>query len=81
MDSREMSEWQAYFELEPFGQRREDYQFYSLMALLCNINSARNSREVKPTDFDPLFRQKPKKDSWKLIKMKMAAHRAVRAKK
>lgn len=48
MSSRELSEWQLYEELEPFGERRADYRTASICHTLALANGAKN---VKLEDF------------------------------
>lgn len=45
MDSAEFTEWQAYYQLEPFGELVADERHGSLAALMANIN---RNPEVKP---------------------------------
>lgn len=44
MTSREQSEWQVYEELEPFGERREDYRAASICLTIANANGAKNAK-------------------------------------
>jgi hypothetical protein len=59
VDSRELTEWQAFYELEPWGEKRgEDlawYQFGEVMALIANVNrdTKKRSRPYEGTDFRP----------------------------
>jgi len=42
MSSREMSEWQVYEAIEPFGERRADYRAASLCHIIAVANGAKN---------------------------------------
>ena len=50
MSSSEFSEWQAYYELEPFGAWRDNWHFAQLTALLFNINRG-SGKALSPADF------------------------------
>jgi hypothetical protein len=59
MSSVEWIEWQAYYEIEPFGQEIEWARFASLMAVVANAARQSNrSRTFKMTDFMPQFEPK-----------------------
>ncbi len=49
MSSREFSEWQAYWNLEPFGERVVQYQLATLCALMAN---AFRDPEMQPEPFE-----------------------------
>ena len=57
MSSREFAEWMAFFEIQPFGERRADFRNASLMALVSNVMTrTKDSDPVKtPGDFMPDF--------------------------
>jgi len=59
LSARELTEWQAYAELEPFGFWRDHYHFGFLCALLANINRRKGSPPAAPGDFMPFY-EKPK---------------------
>lgn len=50
MDSRELSEWLAYYRVEPFGILREDYRHALTTAAVINTFSKRG-RAKKASDF------------------------------
>jgi hypothetical protein len=53
MSSRELSEWAAYYGMEPFGERKADYRAGMVAATIANVNRAQNSKPFKPDDFFP----------------------------
>lgn len=56
MPSRLLSEWMAYFEIEPFGEERGDLRMGILAALIANINrDPKRARSFEPKDFMPKF--------------------------
>lgn len=48
MSSREVSEWEAYEAIEPFGERRADYRAASICQVIALANGA---KDVKLEDF------------------------------
>ena len=56
-----MREWQAYYEIEPFGEERADFRVAQLCALTINASPFRDKRAklARPMDFMP-FVEKPK---------------------
>jgi hypothetical protein len=53
MSSRELSEWLAYYGLEPFGDERADLRAGIISSTIANANS---NHRFKPSDFMPDFR-------------------------
>lgn len=53
MSSRELSEWMAYFQFEPFGTDVEDLRSGILAATIVNVNAGKSSKTFKPEDFVP----------------------------
>ena len=56
MSSREFSEWQAYFRLQPFGAQRDDLRIAVLDALMANINRDTKQKQTPFTAEDFLLR-------------------------
>lgn len=54
MSSRQMAEWQALWQLEPFGEYREDWRWACLMALIANTMRG-EGEPVNPLDFMSLL--------------------------
>ena len=52
MDSKEISEWAAYYSIEPFGYfRSSDLPAGIIASVLANCNRTRNSKAFTPKDF------------------------------
>lgn len=51
MTSRQMAEWQALWQIEPFGEYREDWRWACLMALIANMMRGEKDDPVQPSDF------------------------------
>ncbi len=55
IDSRELTEWQAYAELEPFGEWRGDLRAGIVASTIANVNRKKDSKPFKASDFMPEF--------------------------
>lgn len=58
ISSKELTEWMVYYELEPFGEEREDLRMGIICSTIANANRGKNSRAFKPQDFIPKFDKK-----------------------
>ena len=58
IDSRELSEWMAYYELNPFGSVRNDLQAGIVASTIANVNRGKNDKSFTPSDFMP-YMEKP----------------------
>ena len=60
LTSRQLSEWMAFAELEPFGERNRDLSIGLLTSLLANIHrdSDKKSDPFLPDDYMPLSAEK-----------------------
>lgn len=65
ISSRELSEWMAFFSLEPWGCEVEDWRFGMLASVVANANrDAKKRRQpYEPQDFMPK-RSKCEEQSW-----------------
>ena len=59
MGSDELTEWMAYYQLEPFGDYRADYRSGVVASTFANAHRAKDVGPFKPEDFMP-FLEKPK---------------------
>jgi len=57
LSARELSEWIAYYSIEPFGTQREDYRAGLIAATTANCAGAGKKKALQPTDFIPIFVQ------------------------
>jgi len=66
ISSRELSEWMAYYELEPFGEERADLRAGIIAATIANVNRSKKQRAFQPAQFMPKFGGEPEKEtqSW-----------------
>lgn len=61
LDSAELTEWMAYFNIEPFGPVQEDYRAGVLSAIAFNsVPRERGQTPAKPEDFFPSLKPPPK---------------------
>jgi hypothetical protein len=62
ISSRELSEWAAYFELEPFGEERADVRAALVAATVANTarDPKKRRRAFQVQEFMPRFERKPK---------------------
>lgn len=58
LDARELMEWQAYCELEPFGQDRQDI---GSAMVAYTVASVHGCKDVQLSDFLPRFGEQPAK--------------------
>lgn len=54
ISSEELTEWAAYYRLDPFGTYRSDLQAGIVASIVANVN-AKKGHTFKPTDFMPTF--------------------------
>ena len=63
ISSRELSEWAAFAQLEPFGEEREDLRAAIVAATVANTaRDPKKQRAFVPSDFMPDFEREPQ--SW-----------------
>lgn len=55
VDSREFTEWQAYWRLEPWGEGRADLRAGIVASTMANIWRTGDSEPFTPADFMPTF--------------------------
>ena len=53
IDSRELSEWLAFYSLEPFGEERADLRSAQICAVNANLHGGKRSKKYKIADFMP----------------------------
>ena len=52
-DSRELSEWAAFWRAEPWGDMRADLRAGIISSTVANVMSGKKGRSVTPADFMP----------------------------
>ena len=55
MSSYELTQWIAYFKVEPFGHVRGDIQAGVIASVIANSSPGRGKRTYRPSDFMPDF--------------------------
>jgi hypothetical protein len=78
IDSKELSEWAAYYSIEPFGNfRNADLPAGIIASTIANCNRGKNSRSFSPQDFMPIGEhRRPRvmeEDEMKNVMRQMAA--------
>ena len=56
--SDEITEWMAFYQIEPFGEMRADLRSGVIASTFANANRAKHARPFKPEDFMP-FADRP----------------------
>lgn len=51
MTAKQFREWEAYYELEPFGEERADIRSAQICQMLANVNRGKNQQPYKLGDF------------------------------
>ena len=60
MSSRQLAEWIAYYQLEPWGEERADLRAGIVASTIANVNrSAKRTKPYTPRDFMPRFDAEP----------------------
>lgn len=60
LSSEELTEWQLYEQIEPFGERAEYVRWAALCALLVNLQRTKKDTPAKVEDFLPETLKAPK---------------------
>ncbi len=61
--SDELTEWMAFYQLEPFGDFRADFRSGMVAATFANAHRAKDAKPFTPEDFMPFVeKHKPKDD-------------------
>lgn len=74
MPLRRLVEWQAYHQLNPFGETRADWRAGMIAATMVNLSPYVRVRNKKPKDFMPEFRPRERmtpKQMYESIKMSL----------
>jgi len=53
INSRQISEWMAYYSMEPWGEKPKWLRHGIRTALLANIHRGKNAQAFRPADFMP----------------------------
>lgn len=77
MSSSELSEWQAYYNIEPFGEIRADLRAGTIASPLVNMWAGKKGRKTKPSDWIMDFGELAKQDP-EAMKAMLQAYAAQR---
>lgn len=73
-DSREFSEWQAFYGIEPWGEERADLRMGIMASVIANAHrDPKKSRPFKPRDFMPNF-DPPKQQDVRTMEARLRAY-------
>ena len=64
LTSQEITDWFAFYSLDPWGGQRGDIQAAIIASTIANVNRSKDSKPMTPADFMPRFGEKPKKQTW-----------------
>ena len=53
MTSRQLTEWQAFWQVEPWGEYRDDWRMANLLAHLINMLRGKEQTVLEPSQFMP----------------------------
>lgn len=62
VSSRELTEWLAYYELEPFGHVVDQHMIAQLSAIVINANRGKDGKKARASDFMPKVERKIESD-------------------
>ena len=79
--SDELTEWMAFYQMEPFGDFRADVRSGIVAATFANANRARDAKPFTPEDFMPFIDKQPTKNETKINATRLKAMFAHRVKK
>lgn len=76
LSSRELTEWMAYYALEPFGEERGDMRAGIVASTLYNVHRGKNTRAATPEDFMPKYGREEAEDQDDEVREQAEAQRA-----
>lgn len=68
ISSSEITEWQAFYKIHPFGPRMENWRAGLIAATIVNANRGKGSKVMKPEDFIPKSQVQRDQDMYELLK-------------
>ena len=63
IESRELTEWATFYQLEPFGQEAEGLGSAIVAATIANVNREKGAKAFEVADFLPKFGEAKKEQS------------------
>jgi hypothetical protein len=49
----EFNSWCAYYQIQPFGEQRQDFRFGMMLSMMANIHRQKGGKSYRPFDFMP----------------------------
>lgn len=81
IDSRELTEWMAYYQIEPFGPERDDLNAGIIASTIANVNRGKKRKPYRPDDFVPRYDrawQRQREPAWeRMLKTVEALNKAM----
>lgn len=68
ISSRELSEWLAYSQIEPFGEERADLRAGIVASTVFNVNRGKGQKARTPQEFMPQF-DRPERDPEEMVRI------------
>ena len=72
VSARELSEWQAYYTLEPWGEERDDLRAGIIASVVANVHRSKGGKTWKPSDFVLEFQPREREPQTEEQMMQMA---------
>lgn len=71
--SSELSEWQAYYKIEPFGDWRADLRAGIVASNATNLAQSQDAKQMTPLDYMPIYKPEKKRgDDARLLRAQFA---------
>lgn len=77
ISSKELTEWMAFYTLEPFGVETEFLGHAITSAVVANANKPKGKKSYTPEDFMPKFQKKKKQTTDAMIGMASVITKAL----
>jgi len=71
IDSAEFTEWMAFHKRKPFSFDSVENILSIIAAMVANTLSKKGTRVMKPTDFIPSIKRRPKREDPKVMQAKL----------
>lgn len=80
LDSRELSEWMAFWQIEPWGEERADRRAATVAATVANVHRPKGRRAYKAEDFMPHYGPRRPQTWQEQLEIVKGIHNALRSK-
>lgn len=72
MNGRQVAEWEAYYQIEPFGEYQAFWRAGLIASMIANALRGKGQTVLKPEDFIPRFKGQRQKQDVKSMKTLMS---------